>query len=201
MELSRPEYWSGKPFSSPGDLPIPGIEPRSPALPVDSLPTEPKGSPRILEWMLSHFNGVQLSATLWTSAHQAPLSMEFSRQEYWSGLPFPSLVIKYEVSEMKSLSCVQLFVTPWTVAYQAPPSMGFSKQEYWSGLPFRFLPEWVAHPFSRGSSLPRNQTGVSCIAGGFFTSWAIREAQPTLSLLFTYNICSLILIFFLIPYL
>ena len=28
--------------------------------------------------------------TLWTVAHQAPLSMEFSRQEYWSGLPFPS---------------------------------------------------------------------------------------------------------------
>ena len=33
---------------------------------------------------------VQFSATLWTLAHQAPLSMEFSRQEYWSGLPFPS---------------------------------------------------------------------------------------------------------------
>ena len=31
--------------------------------------------------------------------------------------------------------------------------------------------EWVAHPFSRGSSWPRNQTGVSCIAGRFFTSW------------------------------
>ena len=33
---------------------------------------------------------VQLSATPWTIAHQAPLSMEFSRQEYWSGLPFPT---------------------------------------------------------------------------------------------------------------
>ena len=33
---------------------------------------------------------VQLFATLWTVAHQAPPSMEFSRQEYWSGLPFPS---------------------------------------------------------------------------------------------------------------
>ena len=32
---------------------------------------------------------VQLFATLWTVAHQAPLSMGFSRQEYWSGLPFP----------------------------------------------------------------------------------------------------------------
>ena len=35
--------------------------------------------------------------------------------------------------------------------------------------------EWVAYPFSRGSSWPRNQTGVCCIAGGFFTNWAIRE--------------------------
>ena len=33
---------------------------------------------------------VQLFETPWTVAHQAPLSMEFSRQEYWSGLPFPS---------------------------------------------------------------------------------------------------------------
>ena len=36
--------------------------------------------------------------------------------------------------------------------------------------------EWVAYLFSRGSSWPRNQTGVSCIAGRFFTNWAIREA-------------------------
>ena len=36
--------------------------------------------------------------------------------------------------------------------------------------------EWIAYPFSRGFSRPRNQTGVSCIAGGFFTSSAIREA-------------------------
>ena len=35
--------------------------------------------------------------------------------------------------------------------------------------------EWVAYPFSRGSSRPRNRTGVSCVAGRFFTYWAIRE--------------------------
>ena len=46
MELSRPEYWSGEPFPSPGDLPNPGIEPRSPALQADSLPTEPPGKPQ-----------------------------------------------------------------------------------------------------------------------------------------------------------
>ena len=37
--------------------------------------------------------------------------------------------------------------------------------------------EWVAYPFSRGSSRPKNRTRVSCIAGGFFTNWAMREAQ------------------------
>ena len=36
--------------------------------------------------------------------------------------------------------------------------------------------EWAAYPFSRGSSWPRNRTRVSCIAGRFFTNWAIREA-------------------------
>ena len=85
MEFSRSEYWSGEPFPSPGDLPNPVIEPRSPTLQEDSLPAEPQGSPRILEW--------------------------------------------------------------------------------------------VACPFSRGSSWPRNRTGVSCIAGGFLTNWAIREAH------------------------
>ena len=35
--------------------------------------------------------------------------------------------------------------------------------------------EWVAYPLSSRSSLPRNWTGVSCIAGGFFTNWAMRE--------------------------
>ena len=39
--------------------------------------------------MLSHFSHVQLFAILWTRARQAPLSMGFSRQEYWSGLPCP----------------------------------------------------------------------------------------------------------------
>ena len=43
MEFSRQEYWSGLPFPSPGDLPNMGIEPRSPALQVDALPSEPPG--------------------------------------------------------------------------------------------------------------------------------------------------------------
>ena len=51
--------------------------------------------PEIITWligyacMLSHFSPVWLFATIWTVTHQAPLSMGFSRQEYWSGLPCP----------------------------------------------------------------------------------------------------------------
>ena len=41
--------------------------------------------------------------------------------------------------------------------------------------------EWVAYPSSSRSSQPRNQTGVSCIAGGFFTSWATRETIKTIN--------------------
>ena len=42
--ISRQEYWSGLPFPSPGDLSNPGIEPGSPALQADSLPSEPPGN-------------------------------------------------------------------------------------------------------------------------------------------------------------
>ena len=47
MEFSRPEYWCGEPFTSAGDLPIPEIEPRSPALKMDNLPAEPPGKKNI----------------------------------------------------------------------------------------------------------------------------------------------------------
>ena len=46
MEFSRPEYWSGWPFPSPGDLPNPGIEPRASTWQADSLPAEPPGKPK-----------------------------------------------------------------------------------------------------------------------------------------------------------
>ena len=84
MEFSKPEYWRGYPFPPPGDLPNPGIKPRSPLLQQILYELSHKGSPRILEW--------------------------------------------------------------------------------------------VAYPFFRESSWPRNQTGVSCIVRRFFTNWAIREA-------------------------
>ena len=105
---------------------------------------------------------VQLLATPWTAAYQAPPSMGFSRQEYWSGchcllqgqleqglmnmvgciMAFKDIRSSWgckcylqSVTSLKSLSRVRLLATPWTAAYQAPPSMGFARQEYWNGLP------------------------------------------------------------------
>ena len=49
MEFSRQEYWIGYLFPSPGDLPNPGIKPRSPALQVDSLSAEPQGKSKNTE--------------------------------------------------------------------------------------------------------------------------------------------------------
>ena len=72
------------------------------------------------------------------AAHQAPPSLGFSRQKYWSGLPFPSPMHEWKV-KVKSLSCVWLLATPWTAAYQASPPMGFSMQQYWCGLPLLLL--------------------------------------------------------------
>ena len=101
----------------------------------------------------------------------------------------------------KALSHVRLFATPWTIQSCTSPGQNtgvgslsllqgiFPTQGLNSGLLHcrqilhqpshqgspRVL-EWVAYPFSSRSSWPRNQAGVSCIAGRFFTSWATREA-------------------------
>ena len=49
MGFSRQECWSGLPFPSPGDLPNPGIEPGSPALQADTVPSEPPGKPILVK--------------------------------------------------------------------------------------------------------------------------------------------------------
>ena len=48
MEFSKQEYWSGLPFPSPGDLSNPAIEPESPTLQTDVLPSEPPGKPLLI---------------------------------------------------------------------------------------------------------------------------------------------------------
>ena len=81
----------------PGSHHLPALSPSLLFLPFPLLDTHILSPPRSdqtfaysLLSVLSHFSHVQLFATLWTVAHQAPLSMGFCRQEYWSGLPFHS---------------------------------------------------------------------------------------------------------------
>ena len=81
------------------------------------------------------------------AAHQAPLSLGFSRQKYLSGLPFPSPMSACMLSHF---SHVRLCAPPWTAAHQTPLSMEFFRQEYWSWLPFP----------TQGSSRPRDWTHV-----------------------------------------
>ena len=91
MGFSRQESWSELPFPPPGDLLDPGIEPVSPASAGRFFTTEPPGKPYHWDWSnVNLFSRVWLFATRWTVAYQAPQSMEFFRQEGWSGLPFPS---------------------------------------------------------------------------------------------------------------
>ena len=107
--FSRQEYWSGLPCPPPGNLPNPGIEPRSPTLQADSLPSEPPGKP------------------------SPP-----------GDLPNPGI-------EPRSPHCRLIL---YCLSHQGSP---------------RIL-KWVAYPSSSETSRLRNQTGVSCLAGGFFTS-------------------------------
>ena len=85
---------------------------------------------------------------------QAPLSMWFSRQEYWNGLPC-----------LPPRNPPNPGTKPGSPALQAD-SLPLSHQGS------SRIVEWVAYPFSRGSSQSRNPAGVSCMPGGFFTSWA-----------------------------
>ena len=62
MGFSRQEYWSGLPFPSPGDLPYPGIEPRSPAFQADPLTSEPPGKPSVRAYvnLIQNWDGLLL---------------------------------------------------------------------------------------------------------------------------------------------
>ena len=87
MGFPRQNEWSSLSFPSPGHLPDPGMEPLVPVLAGRFFTTEPQGKPAESESV--SFSVVSDSATSRIIACQALLPMGFSRQEYWSGLPFP----------------------------------------------------------------------------------------------------------------
>ena len=101
--------------------------------------------------VLSCFSRVRLFATLWTVAHLAPLSVGFSRQEYWSGLlcPPPGDLLNPGME-------------PASLTSPALAAGFFTTSATWEAhiLQARIL-EWVTISFSRGSSRPRDQTRVS----------------------------------------
>ena len=125
--------------------------------------------------LLSH---LRLSATPWTVAYQGPLSMGVSRQEYWSGVPFPSprdlpnpgiepmpsavgtwsLITGHQESEIAQL-CPTL-CDPMDCSLPGSSVHGIFQA---------VVLEWIAISFSRGSSQPRDRTQVSRIAGRCFT--------------------------------
>ena len=108
------------PFPSPGDLPNPGIKPKSPTLQADTLPTE--------------------ALVFWSGKFQGLYSPWGHKELDMTKRCLLLSLSSVQFSSVQSLSRVRLFETPWTVACQAPLSMGI--------LQARIL-EWVAIPFSR----------------------------------------------------
>ena len=87
--------------------------------------------------LLSRFSHVQLCATPYMAAHQAPRPWDSPGKNTGVGCHF-LLQCKKVKSENEVVQSCPTFSNPWTAAFQAPPSMGFSRQEYWSGVPLPF---------------------------------------------------------------
>ena len=122
------------PFPSPGGLPNPGIEPWSPALQADSLPTESRRKPLHIA---AAAKSLQSCPTLCDPIDGSPPgspSLGFSRQEHWSGLPFPSPM--HESEKWK-----------W--------SRSVLSDSYW---PHGLQPTRLLHPWD----FPGKSTGVGC---------------------------------------
>ena len=142
----------------------------------------------ILEWVaisfssawkwkvkVKSFSRVQLFATPWTAAHQAPLSMGFPRQEYWSGVSLPSPanpklpIYPSPLVTMVCSLCLSLLLSPvnqWS--HSVVPSLckpmdcSLPGSSIHGIFQARVL-EWDTISFSRGSSRSRDQTQVSCL--------------------------------------
>ena len=104
--FSRPEYWSGEPFPSPGDLPNPGIEPQSPALQADSLSAEPPGKPNcqgftiflssfILRILLPPNEDTKLDA-------DSPNSLSYCPRKKEAGFPFKDLLSEKQINRAQT---------------------------------------------------------------------------------------------------
>ena len=98
------------------------------------------------------------------TAEQAPLSLGFSRQEHWSGLPFPSPIHESEKWKWSRAVVSDSQRPNGTAAHQAPPSMGFSRQEYWSLLYWLHQGFWF---------------WITANCGKFLKKWGYQTTLPT----------------------
>ena len=158
MGFSRQEYGSGLLCTPPpGDLPDPGIEPMSltsPALAGRFFTTSASWEAHHITWV--NDNRSVVSNSLRPHSLYSPWNSP-SKNTGVGSLSLLQGIFPTQGSNPGLLHCRQIL---YQLSKQRSP---------------RIL-EWVAYPFSRGYSQPRNQTGVSCITSGFFTSWATREA-------------------------
>ena len=116
-----------------------------------------KNPPTGQECVLNRFHHVQFLATLWTVAHQVPLSMEILRQEYWSGLPFPSLGDLQERG-----------MEPASLAYPSLAGRFFTPSATWEAqvqCRRRALDRWIVPALDREDPLEKEMaTHVSILA-------------------------------------
>ena len=147
MGFSRQEYWSGLPLLSPGDLPNPGIEPRSPTLQADSSPAEPPGKPKN------------------TGVGSLPLlqRIPLTQGSNW-GLPHCRWILHQLSCQGSPIAHGESEVTQSCPTLCDPVDCSLPGFSIHGTLQARIL-EWVTISFSRGSSRLRDRTWVSCIGG------------------------------------
>ena len=157
MGFFRQEYWHGLPCPSPGDLPKPGIESvsfMSPALAGGFFTTEPPGKPLFSS---VQFSSVAQSCLTLCSPMDCSLpgsSVHRDSPGKNAGVCCHTLlqgIFPTQGSNLGLLHCRQIL---YHLSHRGSPR----------------IPEWIGYPFSRESAQSRNQSGVSCIAGRFFTS-------------------------------
>ena len=112
----------------------------------------------LLLLLLCRFSRVQLCATPQTAAHQAPLSLGFSRQEYWSGLPFPSPMHESEVAQ----SCLTLSdPMDWSLPGSSIHGIFQARVLEWGAIAFSVQECQKPHKFKLGARCePQQRTSL-----------------------------------------
>ena len=142
MGFSRQEYWSGLPFPSPGDLPDPGIETRSPAFQADALTSEPPGKPKCKTRYYKTPRGKHRQNTLWHESQQYFLGSVSSGQKKKKAKTNKWDLIKLRsFLHSKGNHIQNKRTTYWT-------RENFCKGYYWQGLNIQFLQNTSGFPHS-----------------------------------------------------